>query len=242
MRALALAISAILLGLAASGAHAAAIVDLSQHNIRITTGFAGGEVLLFGAVEEPADIVVVVEGAAERQTVRRKDRVAGIWLNRDSETFVGVPTYYHVASSRPLSEIPEATRRRYRMGVDQLTYATEQPISAERRAEFVPAFLRLKRAQHLYVSELGKVEFLGNRLFRTTLALPDNIPTGRYRIEVFELRGDAVAQTSLDLQIEKSGFEARVFDFAQAQGLAYGLFAVVFALVAGWAASAVFRG
>ncbi|MSO71297.1 MAG: hypothetical protein EXQ88_04705 [Alphaproteobacteria bacterium] len=236
-----LALAAAILALGASFAQAAAIVDLSQRNISITTGFAGGDVLLFGAVEEPADIVVVVEGPAERQTVRRKARVAGIWLNRDAETFVAAPTFYHVASSRPLADIPEAIRHRYRMGVDQLSLASEQPLSAERRAEFVAAFVRLKQAERLYNAAPGKVEFLGHRLFRTPLALPDNVPTGRYRIEVFELRGETVTQTSLDLQIEKTGFEARVFDFAQSQGLAYGLFAVVFALMAGWAASAVFR-
>ena len=102
MRALILALLALSLP---SLGHAAAIVDLSQHNVSITTGFAGGEVLLFGAVEDPADIVVVVEGPAEKQTVWRKSRVGGIWLNRTGESFAA-PSFYHVASSRPLSEIP----------------------------------------------------------------------------------------------------------------------------------------
>jgi len=240
MRAAAFALVVALI-LPATG-RAAAIVDLSQRNVSITTGFAGEEVLLFGAVEEPADIVVVVEGPAERQTVWRKARVAGIWLNRDGETFLAVPSFYHVASSRPLAEIPEAVRRRFRIGEDQLALATARPVGAERKADFTSALLRLKRAHGLYGAGPGRVDFLGNRLFRTALVLPDNVPTGRYRIEVIELRGESAEQTSLDLQIEKTGFEARVFDLAQSQGLAYGVFAVFLALMAGWAASVLFRG
>ena len=118
--------------------------------------------------------------------------------------------------------------------------AAEAAIPA--RAAFVAALVRLKRAQGLYGAEPGKVEFLGSRLFRTTLILPDNVPIGRYRIEVYEVHGERAEQTSLDLQIEKTGFEAGVFDLAQTQGLAYGLFAVALALMAGWAASAMLRG
>lgn len=38
------------------------IADLSESVVKITTGFTGTKVLLFGAIQEQGKIVVVVEG------------------------------------------------------------------------------------------------------------------------------------------------------------------------------------
>ena len=37
--------------------------------------------------------------------VRRKDRVAGIWINTDAVEFSRVPSFYALASNRPVEEI-----------------------------------------------------------------------------------------------------------------------------------------
>src|SRR3546814_79845 len=67
------------------------VADLSDHEVAITTGFTGAELLLFGAVEGEGQIVVVVTGPRQTTTVRRKARVAGIWMNveRSEERRVG---------------------------------------------------------------------------------------------------------------------------------------------------------
>src|SRR3546814_5202568 len=63
------------------------LVDISQHLVAITTGFTGADVLLFGVREGPGEIVVVVRGPHMSTTVRRKDRIAGIWINHDTMIF-----------------------------------------------------------------------------------------------------------------------------------------------------------
>ena len=88
----------------------ALVADLSSHLIAITAGFAGTELLLFGATEGEGDVVVLVRGPDSDVAVRRKARVAGIWLNTESLSFANVPSYYRVASSKPLDE--GATRSR----------------------------------------------------------------------------------------------------------------------------------
>ena len=65
--------------------------DLSSHLISITSNFTGTELLLFGATDGPGDIVVVVQGPRETLTVRRKQRIAGIWLNGRAISFADVP-------------------------------------------------------------------------------------------------------------------------------------------------------
>ena len=103
----ALPVCAMLLALAASPASPAEqlLVDLSHDEIAITTGFTGTELLLFGAKEERGDVVVVVRGPGRDAVVRRRERFAGVWVNRESVVFRGVPAYYRVASNRPLEDI-----------------------------------------------------------------------------------------------------------------------------------------
>ena len=81
----------------------------TEHGPAITTGFAGTNVLLFGAVDGQGDVVVVVRGPDRPVTIHRKSRVLGIWANTAQMTFERAPSFYAVASSRPLNEIAPAT-------------------------------------------------------------------------------------------------------------------------------------
>ncbi len=64
-----------------SRAQQSLVSDISSHRIGITSSFTGTELLLFGALGEAGDVVVVVRGPDQKVTVRRKERVAGIWIN-----------------------------------------------------------------------------------------------------------------------------------------------------------------
>ncbi len=227
----------------------ALVVDLSQHLIAITTAFAGTEVLLFGAVENAGvggDVVVTVTGPDTEQVVRRKRRLAGIWLNRDRMTFRGAPAYYAVAASRPLDEIarPEVLAR-HEIGVRRLELELVDDAAARPAAEveaFRAALIRRKQEQDLYSREPGRVRFVGEQLFRTRLAFPANVPPGHYRVQTYLLQGgDVVGAQSNLLLISKVGLEAEVYDFAQNQASLYGAVAVLIALVSGYLAGLMFR-
>lgn len=74
------------------------VADLSQHLVGITTGFAGADVLLFGAVEGHGDVVVVTRGPERPAIMHRKSRILGVWANTASMTFDRVPSFYAIAS------------------------------------------------------------------------------------------------------------------------------------------------
>jgi uncharacterized protein (TIGR02186 family) len=221
------------------------VADLSQHLIAITTAFVGTEVVLFGTAEGEVDIVVTVHGPRHDQTVRRKARVAGIWINRDRLAFDQVPSYYAVASTRPIGQIVRPdVRARLEIGVDHLRL---RPIDAagldiSEIATFQDALIRNKQRQGLYSREPAPVHFIGPRLFRTTLDFPANVPPGIYQVQVFEVRDSQVtdAQRST-LVISKIGLEADVYDFAHQQAALYGLLAILVAITAGWLAGVIFR-
>jgi len=222
----------------------ALVADLSSHLVRITTGFAGTDVLLFGAVEGPGDIVVVVRGPDERAVVRFKARTAGIFVNRKEMPFARVPSFYQVAASGDLDKITSvAERARLEIGQENLRLTPEIERDPESVATYRAALIRNKDAQGLWSKNVTNVASLGARLFRANFYFPSNVPVGVYQVQVFLFRDhEVVAAQTTPLSISKVGLSAEIFDFAHREDAAYGVLAVAIALMAGWVASAVFRG
>lgn len=236
------------------------VTDLSEHQISIRSNFTGTEVLIFGAIEADnpgdlstqRDIAVVLSGPEGAVTVRRKDRVAGIWINYDAVTFARVPSFYAVASTRPLSRIISMeTRTIEGIGLEQINLGaatgsgptgTVVVLSESERSVFADALLRNKERQGLYLMEPGGVAFLGRSLFRATIDIPANVPNGLYTAKVFLISDGKVTDVaSTPLYVVKSGIERAIYGFSQDKPLLYGIFAVVFATFVGWAATLIFR-
>ena len=230
----------------APGARAAEplVADLTSHFVAITTGFTGADVVLFGAIDGPGDVIAVVRGPNHDAVVRHKSRVAGIWMNTREVTFTGVPSYYAVYSTRPLDEImPPAVRSLHDIGLANLRLgAAEKDRSPQEIAEFRAALLRERRDEGLYVEAPGGFKFLSNELFHLALAFPGNVPTGNYTVQIFLVRDKRVVsgQTS-PLYISQAGIDADVNDFAQRSALLYGVMAALGAALAGWLSSLPFR-
>lgn len=236
------------------------VTDLSEHKVAIRSNFTGTQILLFGAVEADRpdargldrDVVIVVAGPRRPMTVRRKERVAGIWVNHDSVTLPKVPGYYAVASTRPLEVTADvALLKREQIGIEnvdlgppsaQAMDGSAQILPPEEEQSFVKALIRNKKRTRLYISDPGGVTFLGQTLFRATFDIPANVPVGLYTATVFLLRdGKVVDATASPLYIDKSGLERFIYRVAHTQPLFYGLIAVIGAALAGWIASAVLR-
>ena len=236
---------ALLLFWAAPPARAEGLVaDLTSHLVAITTGFTGASVVLFGATDGRGDVVVVVSGPDREMTVRRKSRIAGIWVNTESMTFANLPSFYAVAASRPLEAIVSpATAALYRLGVANLKMEPETTAPPDVVDAFRAALVRTQQQAALFAGTVLKVNFLGERLFRTTIAFPANVPTGTYLVEVFLVRDkDVVSGQTTPLVVSKVGVDAAVYAFSNRQPGFYGAIAVLTAMVAGWLASLPLRG
>jgi uncharacterized protein (TIGR02186 family) len=220
------------------------VADLTSHLIAITTGFTGASVVLFGATDGPGDVIVAVRGPEREMTVRRKSRVAGIWVNTQQMTFANLPSFYAVAASRPMADIlSPAAAAFYRLGIANLKLAAATPAPSVVVDAFRTALERTQQEAGLFVDRMGKVDFLGERLFRTTITFPANVPTGTYLVEVFLVRDkDIVSGQTTPLVVSKVGVDAAVFEFSARQPGFYGAIAVLTAVVAGWLASLPFRG
>jgi uncharacterized protein (TIGR02186 family) len=215
-------------------------VDLARDRVSISSGFSGTDLLLFGAVDQPSDIVVVVTSLdTERQTVVRKQRVLGIWLNRGAVEFTKVPPLYTYASTRSLSDIaPRNVRLDNRLGLDMIEIEPKDAAYEDYRAGLV----RAKQRIGLYSRLPAQVVFKDERLFRTSLHLPAQLSPGRYQVKVVQLRGGRIVDAvTRPLLVDKVGVGARISYWAEQHGLVYGLFAIAVAAVAGLLSGYAFR-
>jgi uncharacterized protein (TIGR02186 family) len=218
---------------------------LSQDYLQITSTFTGSELTVFGAVENPTrndshDIVVVVRGPDTLMTVRRKDHIAGLWIN-NARAKVWLPSYYFVTATRSLSALADAdTLGRYELGLNNLR--AETVASDGDPAPYVAALERTQARTGLYIQNDAGVEMQSATLFRVHVPIPAAVPRGSYNVEVYLFRGgDVISAQSTPFYVDQAGFERRVFDFAHISPLLYGLFTVLMAVALGWASTFFFR-
>jgi uncharacterized protein (TIGR02186 family) len=227
------------------------VPDISARSIEIRYSFTGAQLLLFGAIlypggrtpRHPADVIVVLKGPVEPILVREKQKLAGIWMNADSNRFRSAPSFYSVASSRPISELlDERTAAIYELGLHDLQLSPGGGALPEKERRFEAGLLDLRHRQGLY-SEIPKgVEITDGVLYRAVITIPSQVPVGTYTAETFLIdHGKVIAAATRDIQINKSGFERYVAVAARRHELLYGLTAVALSLGLGWAAAAAFR-
>jgi uncharacterized protein (TIGR02186 family) len=228
-------------------------IGLSTDAVSITAGFSGADLTIFGSLENPDplvarqgryDVIVVLEGPPRPVVVRRKDRVLGVWINLDSETFENVPVSYSVATTRPLQDITEPNSyRQLSLGASNIYMqpadAGDSPATIE---EFTKALRERKAASGLYIENVGGVQFLSQNLFRATVRLAPNIPVGTHKARAFLFKsGVFLKESSAQLEIRKSGFEQSIFRVAHNYSFLYGVFAISLAMLTGWLGRLVFR-
>jgi uncharacterized protein (TIGR02186 family) len=228
------------------------VPDISARNIQIRYSFTGAQLLLFGAIvypggrppTEPADIVVVLRGPVQPILVREKQKIAGvIWMNADSDRFRSAPSFYAVASSKPLSQlVDERTAAIYEMGLHNLQLSPGGGALPEKERRFEAGLLDLRKRQGLYSENSRGVEISDRVLYRATISIPSQVPVGTYTAEYFMIdRGKVLAAATKDIQITKSGFERYIALAARRHSFLYGLTSVILSLALGWAAAAAFR-
>jgi uncharacterized protein (TIGR02186 family) len=220
------------------------IVDLSRPRVSITSAFQGESLLMFGMFDPPGEVVVVVAGPPARETVLRKQRVLGLWLNAGRQAFDDVPAYYFIAASQPL-------QRLLARGAGGEILSLEDRLSSVRSVgerehqdliRFRQGLVEVKRREGLYPANIGQVIVQAGRLFRADLPFPSRLPEGVYEVRAYLLRdGRIAAAVSRPLPVGKVGFSADLASWAAQDGEIYGLCAIALALLAGWFGGAVMR-
>ena len=231
------------------GPHAygtALIIDSSTSEVKVSSSFIGTDVMVFGTANDKDDIIVVITGPTETVIVRKKHRVSGIWINKEKLEFRGIPGFYAIASTRPLSEITETNKlKKQKIGIQNVI--TTASLSSEDEniktfKSFKDALVRGQKTKGLYLDTPLEIDVVSKRLFKTTFHFPNNMATGIYTVKVFAFQKKRLVSTvSKNISVEKIGIGAEVFKFAKEQSALYGFLAILIAVVSGWIASVIFR-
>ena len=226
------------------------VPEVSQHEVLLRQGFTGTELLLFGAVLSPEgtraaqdyDIIVVLKGPTQSIVVREKQKVAGIWVNVDSTELRSAPSYYAIASTRPIAEIvDEKTAAIYELGLKWLQLSPIGSIDAAEQSRFAAGLVSLNSGNGLYRQEEGAVKVSEQVLYQARIGLPSSVATGVYTAETFAIsKGRVVASASSTVEVRKIGIERAIASFADQYGLFYGLMTVAVSVGMGWLAGRLF--
>ncbi len=226
------------------------VPDVSARSIEIRYSFTGAQLLLFGAIlypggrapDRPLDIAVVVKGPVQPILVREKQQIAHIWMNADSYRFRSAPSYYAIASSRPVRDlVDERTAAIYELGVRDLQLSPGGGALPEKERRFEAGLLDLRQRQRLYAEDSTGVEISERVLYRARINIPSQVPIGTYTAETFLIDdGRVVAAATREIEIGKSGFERFIAVAARRYAVFYGLAAVLLSLGLGWFAAWLF--
>lgn len=227
------------------------VAGLSRDSVAITASFDGSEILIYGAIKrespipegEPLDIIVTVEAPTEQLTIRRKERVAGIWINTDKVEVGAAPGFYAVASTRPLKlALDPGWDNRYRISLPLALRSYAAPSEVSDTVPFTEALIRLRQKSGLYRLDEGGVKLVDQTLFRADVRLPANLIEGDYKTRIFLLReGRVIDVYRAPIEVRKVGLERWLYRLAFDQPFFYGLMSLAVAVAAGWGASALFR-
>ena len=226
------------------------VPEVSQHEVQVRQGFRGTELLLFGAILTPDgtragqdyDIVVVLKGPTRSIVLREKSRIAGIWVNADSAEFRSAPTFFAVASSKPIASIvDDKTAAIYELGLPWLQLSPIGSYNPKEQARMSAGLVDLMSREGLYTQDQRGVSISEQVLYQARISLPSSVQTGTYTAETFAINhGRVVASAISRVVVKKQGFERLVAQFAEQNGFLYGLIAVALSVAMGIVAGRLF--
>ena len=215
------------------------VADLSQNTIEIRSDFNGTQLLIFGARNVPGELAIVVRGPTNNVAVRRKERIAGMWMHVDQRKYVNLPLFYALTSTKPLNSLaPPAVLQSLGLGESRIILASNGTPDDM----FDKALANILGTKHWWQAPFGTITYFGESLFKVRIELPDTLPSGDYTAEVYLFnRGKLLGFQTIPLKSYKIGFDAEVAEMAKKNGLLYGLIAIVMALFGGWLAHRLFQ-
>ena len=163
--------------------------EISTDLVQINTGFDGVNLLLFGTANGTNNIIIVIKGPLETNIIRKKTRVASIWVNTEKVIIENVPTFYAIASTRPLNQITtQSILKKYGIGANNFLTNILKQANAKTMDisdEYKNALVRLKNKLGLYIDNPIKIKLIEEQLFRANIKFPANVGTGKYTAQIY---------------------------------------------------------
>ena len=218
--------------------------DLSQDEIKIETNFDGKEIIIFGLLEDDHDTILAIRGPSKKLKIQKKDRYFGVWFNTKRITYSNVPNIFFLASTNNIKNIlPESKLIQENLSFDGIlrnkNYNQNFAFENDQNI-WIQNFIRIKK-EKLFYNQFEMKKFK-NKLFQTSVFFPATTSPGEYTATVYHVRNKTIiSKEDKKINIEKSGIGNDIYNFANNNSVAYGLFTIVFAILSGLIAATLFR-
>ena len=234
----------ILLFLFSNSVVAEAYFDISENNIKIETNFIGKEVIIFGILNDDQETIMTIKGPEKNALIQKKERILGFWFNTKKITYNQIPSIFFIASSNEIEDIlPTSTIIKEELSFDYLLEnKTSQRnfISDISLDTWKSNFVRIKKNKNLFKEY--EIENIDNKLFQTRIFFPAKSITGEYKVNVYQIKDNLILNKKEKvITLKKSGIGNQIYNFAHKNAAAYGLFAIIFAVLSGFLAATLFR-
>tara|TARA_B000000475_G_scaffold46808_1_gene35725 strand:- start:173 stop:916 length:744 start_codon:yes stop_codon:yes gene_type:complete len=237
-------ITLILLVLIPNAILAEAYFDISEDNIKIETNFTGKEVIIFGILNDGQETIMTIKGPQKNAVIQKKERILGFWFNTKQITYNQIPSIFFIASSKNIEDIlPASTIIKKELSFNYLLEnKTSQRnfISDVSLENWKDNFVRINKNKNLF--KKYNVEKIDNKLFQTRIFFPAKSIPGEYKVNVYQIKNNLILNNKEKIiTLKKSGVGSQIYNFAHNNAAAYGLFAIIFAIMSGFLAATLFR-
>ena len=237
-------ITFILLVLIPNAILAEAYFDISEDNIKIETNFTGKEVIIFGILNDGQETIMTIKGPQKNAVIQKKERILGFWFNTKQITYNEIPSVFFIASSKNIEDIlPASTIIKEELSFNYLLEnKTSQRnfISDVSLDNWKDNFVRINKNKNLF--KKYNVEKIDNKLFQTRIFFPAKSIPGEYKVNVYQIQNNLILNNKEKIiTLKKSGVGSQIYNFAHNNAAAYGLFAIIFAIMSGFLAATLFR-
>ena len=234
----------ILLFLFSNAVVAEAYFDISENNIKIETNFIGKEVIIFGILNDDQETIMTIKGPEKNALIQKKERILGFWFNTKKITYNQIPSIFFIASSNEIEDIlPTSTIIKEELSFDYLLEnKTSQRnfISDISLDTWKSNFVRIKKNKNLFKEY--EIQNIDNKLFQTRVFFPAKSIPGEYKVNVYQIKDNLILNNKEKvITLKKSGIGNQIYNFAHKNAAAYGLFAIIFAVLSGFLAATLFR-
>jgi hypothetical protein len=242
-------IAGLVMGLLLAGAAPAGAANLTLSPAAVDIGafFNGQTVKVSATIPAGAQAVLEVMGSSAQEHLRRKGRRGGLWMNVGKILVHDAPSLYLVMSSAKelLTAPPPEAPWGYKALERRIAFSGK--IEPGEREKFMDQFLQLKESEQLYVSWPGAVKLKagagGDHVVTASFPLPTNTRPGAYKVCLSAIQdGKVMSRDCAGLTVAMVGFPAFLSSLAYQHGAAYGVLAVVIAIVTGFAMGFLFKG
>ena len=223
---------------------AEAYFDISEDNIKIETNFIGKEVIIFGILNDDQDTIITIKGPEKNAVIQKKERILGFWFNTKKIIYNNIPSIFFIASSNDIEDIlPTSSIIKEELSFKYLLEnktSKRNFISDISLETWKDNFVRIKKSKNLFKEY--NIEKIDNKLFQTRVFFPTKSIPGEYKVNVYQIKNNLILNNKEKIiTLKKSGIGSQIYNFAHMNAAAYGLFAIIFAILSGFLAATLFR-